>query len=116
MTVRKGDTILWTATKPGPWPSEGVSVVIRAREGVIRCRDGYVFTSEVDAIIRNGLVVGNNAEPVALTEPPSTFPDCGTPAAYKRHRNRSEQPCTACKAAHTAAGRAYKRRQAGAVA
>lgn len=39
--------------------------------------------------------------------------DCGTEAAYKRHRRHGETPCDSCKAAYAAAHRAYYAKRKG---
>lgn len=35
---------------------------------------------------------------------------CGTPAAYRRHLRHGEEPCSACRRAHTDEVRVYQRR------
>lgn len=35
---------------------------------------------------------------------------CGTPAAWRRHKRHGEEPCAACREAHSAEVAKYKRR------
>lgn len=40
--------------------------------------------------------------------PPKAPADCGTPAAYRRHRRRGEEPCQPCREAVAAYQRTYR--------
>lgn len=73
-------------------------VATEVRNGLPEHRKPYLWRGRPGLAELNARILEERAERAAKVTPPR-FTDCGTPAAYRRHRKLRETPCAACKKA-----------------